>query len=166
MKKSVLIICLAILLISCQTSTPEPTLQPTASPEPTSTPVPPTNTPIPITTITPIPISTPIPGQPFTGTWTGSDPIDNSEFTITLIQSESKLEGTFNDTFSPNVEPPGYNGQGTGSTNSNTTGQMTFQLSRWDGASLQSEFQLELTDDINTLILVIDTDPPAYLQRQ
>lgn len=50
------------------------------------------------------------------------------------------------DTFNPNVAPPGYEGNGTGVVLSETTAQITFDLSRWDGNTVQLQLFLTLLD--------------------
>lgn len=103
---------------------------------------------------------------PFTGTWQGTDPFDGSIITLSLVQTENGLTGTFNDTYSPNVNPPGYEGSGSGTALSITTAQMTFNLTRWDGKSAQAQYSLTLSNQNNTLTLSCDVGCPIVLQRQ
>ena len=103
---------------------------------------------------------------PFTGDWEGIDPFDGSTLTISLVQTEDGLTGTYNDTYSPNVEPPGYQGSGSGTRLSSTTAQMTFSLTRWDGRSVQVEYSLTLSNQNETLTLGCDVGCPIALQRQ
>ncbi len=100
----------------------------------------------------------------FTGTWQGIDPYDGSTQTISLVQTGNKIVGTYNDTFTINIEPPGFFGKGSGTVFSETTAQVLFSLSRWDGTTTKFEFDLTLSNQENTLILsncrwdgVIDT---------
>ncbi len=102
----------------------------------------------------------------FTGTWQGPDPADGSITTLVLAQTESSLTGTFNDTYSPNVQPPGYEGSGSGTVLSTTTAQMTFNLTRWDGKTVQAPFSLTLSNQNNTLTLGCGFGCPIILQRQ
>jgi len=102
----------------------------------------------------------------FTGTWQGTDPFDGSIITLSLVQTENGLTGTFNDTYSPNVNPPGYEGSGSGTALSITTAQMTFNLTRWDGKSAQAQYSLTLSNQNNTLTLSCDVGCPIVLQRQ
>jgi len=60
-------------------------------------------------------VETPL-SMPFSGEWEGADPIDGSIVTLSLMQIGDGLTGTYKDTFSPNVEPPGYEGNGSGHT--------------------------------------------------
>lgn len=103
---------------------------------------------------------------PFTGTWEGTDPFDGSIITISLVQTGNSLTGTYNDTYSPNVQPPGYEGSGSGTALSTTTAQMTFNLTRWDGKSAQVQYSLTLSNQNNTLTLGCDVGCPVVLQRQ
>ena len=103
---------------------------------------------------------------PFTGTWQGTDPFDGSIITLSLVQTENGLTGTFNDTYSPNVNPPGYEGSGSGTALSITTAQITFNLTRWDDKSAQAQYSLTLSNQNNTLTLSCDVGCPIVLQRQ
>jgi len=103
---------------------------------------------------------------PFTGTWEGTDPVDGSIITISLVQTENGLTGTFNDTYSLNIQPPGYEGSGSGTVLSTTTAQITFNLTRWDGRTAQAQFSFTLSDQNNTLTLSCDVGCPIVLQRQ
>lgn len=106
------------------------------------------------------------PETPFTGTWVGPDPDDGSIMTIILTQSGDTLTGAFEDTFSTSIPPPGYQGNGTGTLLSPASAQMTFQLSRHDGKTLELQVSLTLTDQ-NTLTLASSQfDPPWVLKRQ
>jgi len=104
----------------------------------------------------------------FQGSWKGPDPYDGSIFTISLVQTGNKLVGTLDDTFSLNVQPPGFHGNGSGQVLSNTTGQITFNLTRWDGRSVSWEVSLTLSNQNNTLTLDCSTDAycPVVLQRK
>jgi len=102
----------------------------------------------------------------FTGGWEGIDPLDGSTLTLSLVQTENGLTGTYNDTYSPNVEPPGYEGNGSGTTLSSTTAQMTFSLTRWDGKSAQAQYSLTLSNQNQTLTLGCEVGCPIVLQRQ
>lgn len=103
---------------------------------------------------------------PFTGTWQGTDPFDSSIITLSLVQSEAELTGTYKDTFSPGVQPPGYEGSGVGKVLAITTAGMTFELVRWDGSTVQAQYSLTLSDQNNTLTLCCDVGTPIVLQRQ
>ena len=117
------------------------------------------------TQLPPPAIETPL-ATPFTGTWEGTDPFDGSIMTLSLVQTENGLTGTYTDTYSPNVKPPGYEGSGSGMLLSTTTAQMTFNLTRWDGKSLQAQYSLTLSNQNNTLTLNCDVGCPIVLQRQ
>jgi hypothetical protein len=103
---------------------------------------------------------------PFTGTWIGTDPDDASTVTVTLTQQGEQLSGTFADTYSTNVPPPGFQGNGTGAVLSPTQARMTFDLSRWDGKSVSLSFTLNLTDDHNSLDMTVDGGSTMVLERQ
>jgi hypothetical protein len=106
--------------------------------------------------------------EPFTGTWVGPDSVDGSITTLVLVQTANTLRGTFSDTYSPNVQPPGYEGSGSGTVLSDTTAQMTFNLARWDGKTAESQTLLTLSNQNNTLTLTFDGCSggcPAVLQR-
>jgi hypothetical protein len=79
--------------------------------------------------------------------------MDGSITTLVLVQSGNTVRGTFSDTYSPNVQPPGYEGSGSGTVLSDTTVQMTFSLVRWDGKSLTLEYGLTLSNQNNTMTL-------------
>jgi hypothetical protein len=148
------------------TRTPPPS--PTATAEPT-TAIPPTETPTPTTTKKPTPKATitPVMVEPFTGTWVGPDPADGSITTLTLVQTGNTLRGTFSDTYSPSVQPPGYQGSGSGTVLSDTTAQMTFNLSRWDGKTLTLVYDLTLSNQNNTMTLSCSICPVnQQFQRQ
>lgn len=102
----------------------------------------------------------------FTGAWEGADPPDGSILTLFLVQKENGLTGTYSDTYSPNVDPPGYEGTGSGTTLSSTTAQMTFSLTRWDGKSAQAQYSLTLSNQNQTLTLGCEAGCPIVLQRQ
>ncbi len=108
---------------------------------------------------------TPLAG-PFTGTWKGTDPDDGSLITVSLSQSGNSLTGTFKDTYSGNVQQPGYEGSGSGSVTSPASAQMTFDLSRSDGKTARIQFTLTLSDQNNTLTLTFIGDSPIVLQRK
>jgi hypothetical protein len=94
----------------------------------------------------------------FAGTWEGPDPDDGSLMTIVIAQSGSALTATFSDTKSGSVPPPGYEGSGTGTVLSATTGQMTFHLTRHDGAVADLALNLELSGQDT---LTMTSGPPA-----
>lgn len=110
-------------------------------------------------------VVTPLP-TPFTGEWEGADPVDGSVTTLSMTQTGNSLTSTFKDTFSPNVAPPGYEGNGSGVVLSDTTAQITFDLSRWDGKTVQWQLFLTLSDQNNTLTLDCEVGCPIVLQRQ
>ncbi len=103
---------------------------------------------------------------PFAGTWQGPDPGDGSITTLVLVQTANALTGTFKDTYSPNVPPPGFEGSGSGTALSATTAQMTFDLARWDGRTVQAQFSLTLSGQNNTLTLGCEVGCPIILQRR
>ena len=103
---------------------------------------------------------------PFTGTWQGPDPLDGSTTTLVLVQTENRLTGTYDDTYSPNVQPPGYEGSGSGTVLSTTTAQITFSVARWDGRTAQAQFSLALTNQNNTLTLSCAVGCPIVMQRR
>jgi hypothetical protein len=142
------------LTAAVPSSTHTPLPSPTATAEPT-TAIPPTETPPPTATKKPPSPATvtPVVVEPFTGTWVGFDPMDGSITTLVLVQSGNTVRGTFSDTYSPNVQPPGYEGSGSGTVLSDTTVQMTFSLVRWDGKSLTLEYGLTLSNQNNTMTL-------------
>ncbi len=110
-------------------------------------------------------VETPLP-IPFTGVWEGTDPVDGSIITLFLTQTGSSLTGTYEDTFSSNVNPPGYEGNGSGVVLSDTTAQITFDLSRWDGKTVQLQLFLMLSNQNNTLTLNCDVGCPIVMQRK
>ncbi|MDE3089788.1 MAG: amidohydrolase family protein [Chloroflexota bacterium] len=114
----------------------------------------------------PTPTLTPIPVAPFTGTFQGPDPLDGSITTLSLVQTGNSLAGTFSDTFSANVAPPGFKGSGSGTVLSATTAQITFNLTRWDGRAANADFRLTLSNQNNTLALDCSAGCPIVLQRQ
>jgi predicted amidohydrolase YtcJ len=116
---------------------------------------------VPTPTFTPIPVA-----SPFTGTWQGPDPLDGSTTTLSLVQTGNSLTGTFSDTFSPDVAPPGFKGSGSGTVLSATTAQITFNLTRWDGRAANADFRLTLSNHNNTLTLDCSAGCPMVLRRQ
>ena len=104
---------------------------------------------------------------PFTGTWMGIDPDDDSETTVVLEQYGDRLTGTFSDTYSPGVPPPGYEGSGTGTVHSYATGEITFDLTRPDGNAVTVDFSLTLSNREETLTLnCVAGCTQLVLQRQ
>jgi len=103
--------------------------------------------------------------SPFGGIWQGTDLDDGSVITVTLSQSEQNLTGSFTDTFSGTVPPPGFEGGGSGTVTSASTAQMTFNLTRSDGRTLSVDFSLELSNGNNTLTMYPAGIPPIVLQR-
>ena len=103
---------------------------------------------------------------PFTGTWQGPDPLDGSTITLILVQTENSITGALNDTYSPDVKPPGYEGSGLGKVLSATTAQITFNLTRWDGRTAQAPFALTLSNQNHTLTLNCDIGCPIILRRK
>lgn len=92
-------------------------------------------------------------GTPFTGTWQGIDRDDGSTTVLSLVQTGNELTGTFNDSYSAGIKPPGLQGNGSGTVLSASTSQMTFNLARWDGKTTQTAFHLTLSNQNNTLTL-------------
>lgn len=117
-------------------------------------------------TAVPPPTAETTPVTPFVGTWQGPDPIDGSITTLILVQTGNSLTGTFSDTYSPNVKPPGYEGSGSGTVLSASTAQITFNLTRWDGKTALAKFTLTLSNQNNMLTLGCDVGCPIVLQRQ
>jgi hypothetical protein len=106
------------------------------------------------------------PTAPFTGTWQGPDSDDGSDMTITLVQTGDALTGTFKDTYSGNIPPPGYEGTGSGTLLSPTTAQMTFHLSRHDGRTVDLTVNLTLSDNNNTLTILSDSSAAPWIMKQ
>jgi hypothetical protein len=102
---------------------------------------------------------------PFTGTWQGPDPTDGSTVTLVLAQTGNRITGTFKDSYSSDVQPPGYKGSGSGTVLSASTAQMTFNLTRWDGKTVQAQFSLTLSNQNNSLAFGCQVGCPI-LQRQ
>jgi len=120
---------------------------------------------VPPALLTPTQAGTPSAG-PFTGAWQGPDPLDGSTITLSLVQTGNTLSGTFSDTFSGNIPPPGFHGNGSGTVLSASTSQMTFNLTRWDGVALQIGFRVTLSNQNNTLTLSdCGSGCPIVLQR-
>jgi hypothetical protein len=93
--------------------------------------------------------------------------MDGSITTLVLVQSGNTVRGTFSDTYSPGVEPPGFQGSGSGTVLSDTTAQMTFNLSRWDGKTGTPVYDLTLSNQNNTMTLSCSACPVnQQLQRQ
>jgi hypothetical protein len=112
-------------------------------------------------------ITSPVPVTvDFTGNWFGPDPDDGSEITVSLAQQGNNLTGTFSDTFSGTIPPPGFAGNGSGNLTSPTSAQMTFTLTRSNGKTASIEFTLTLSNQNNTLTLTFDGGAPIVLQRQ
>ena len=103
---------------------------------------------------------------PFSGAWSGPDPDDGSVITVTLTQQGNNLTGAFSDTFSGNVPPPGFAGNGSGNLLSAASAQMTFNLTRSDGKTASVRFTLTLSNQNNTLTLAPEGGAPIVLQRQ
>ena len=91
--------------------------------------------------------------QTFSGTWQGTDPYDGSVTTISLFQTGQELVGTYDDSFTLNVDPPGYHDKGSGTILSPTTAQIIFDLSRWDGHTYKYELHFVLSNQNNTLLM-------------
>ncbi|MFZ5820870.1 MAG: cellulase family glycosylhydrolase [Chloroflexota bacterium] len=109
---------------------------------------------------------TPLP-TPFAGVWEGTDVDDGSTLTVSLQQIGKSLTGRLEDTYSDNVNTPGFEGNGSGFTLSDSTAQMTFDLSRPDGKSVQLHVVLTLSNQNNTLMLASeDIDWSVVLQRK
>ena len=104
--------------------------------------------------------------MPFAGSWEGTDPSDGSMIALSLVQTENGLTGLYKDSFSPNVNPPGYEGSGSGTVLSTTTAQIIFNLTRWDGKSAQAQYSLTLSNQNNALSLGCEVGCPIFLQRE
>ena len=112
-------------------------------------------------------VSTPPSGlNLFSGTWSGPDPDDGSKTTVILTQNGDQLSGTFSDTFSGNIPPPGFSGNGTGNVTSDTSAQMLFALTRHDGKTIDLEFTMTLSSDNNQLTLTYEGGLPISLTRE
>lgn len=104
--------------------------------------------------------------MPFTGEREGIDPVDGSIITLSLTQTGSNLTGIYKDIFCPNVNPPGYEGNGTGVVLSQTTAQITFDLSRWDGKTVQLQLYLTLSEQNNALTLDCGLGCPIVMRSK
>ena len=129
---------------------------PGAAPAPTMAPLPATPAFLPTQFVPSAPAPpTPAPAAgDFTGKWTGPDPDDGSSMTFTLVQTGNSLAGSYADTYSGTITPPGFNGTVTGSVLSPTSAQVTLNLSRHDGVTLVLQANLALTDP-NTLTATV-----------
>jgi len=111
-----------------------------------------------------------LPGLSFTGTWLGSDPVDDSTISVILTQIGRQLEGTFSDTFSEQSDgtliQPGFSGRGSGYLVSTNEANMVFNLKRSDGASIQLDMRLTISLQDSTLTLEIPQLPPYVLHSQ
>ena len=114
----------------------------------------------------PTPVAEPPLEMPFTGEWEGIDPDDSSSVTLSLAQIGAGLTGSFADTYSGNTSTPGFEGNGFGITNSDTTAQMRFDLSRPDSSPITLQFVLTLSDNNNMLTLNSGTGWLINLQRR
>jgi hypothetical protein len=85
---------------------------------------------------------------------------------ITLTQTGNDLTGTFKDTYSGNIPPPGYEGTGSGTVLSPTTAQMTFHLSRHDGNTLELPVTFTLSDQNNTLTVTSDLSADPWVMKR
>ena len=157
-RRFTVIIIIGILVSSCNSPTPSITAIP-------ATEIPFTARALATLSATAPPAETPLVGE-FTATWKGSDPTDSSIITLVLVQTANSLTGTFNDTYTGNIQPPGYEGSGSGSVLTSATAQMIFDLTRWDGKTLQVPFSLTLSNQNNTLTLGCSVGCPIVLQRQ
>jgi len=116
--------------------------------------------------LVPSPSTEPSLVMPFAGSWEGTDPSDGSMIALSLVQTENGLTGLYKDSFSPNVNPPGYEGSGSGTVLSTTTAQIIFNLTRWDGKSAQAQYSLTLSNQNNALSLGCEVGCPIFLQRE
>jgi hypothetical protein len=105
---------------------------------------------------------------PFTGTWNGPDPDDGSTMTLTLVQSGNSLTGTYSDTYTGGIAPPGFEGTVSGTVLSSTTGQIALDVHRHDGTSLNLQANLALTgaQDLLTVTVTSAAASPWPLRRQ
>jgi parallel beta-helix repeat protein len=110
--------------------------------------------------------SEPLPGMPFTGVWQGTDRDDGSTVTLSLAQIGSGLVGSFDNTYSGDASTPGFGGNGSGATTSDSSAQMSFDLSREDDSSVTLQLVLTLSDQNNTLTLNSETGWSIDLQRR
>jgi hypothetical protein len=91
---------------------------------------------------------------PFTGAWQNVDPVDGSIITIYLVQTSNQLTGTLEDTYSFDLQPPGYHGNGSGIVDTSTTANILFSnLVRSDGKTATWEFFFELSSENDVLIV-------------
>jgi hypothetical protein len=115
-----------------------------------------------------------VPETQFTGIWQGTDPSDGSITTIALTQKGNVLTGRYNDSYSGNVNPPGWHGEGLGTIISPTTAHIVFNLSRWDENTGNWDVQLTISTGNNTIMInnciwKNETDTagcPMVLERQ
>ena len=138
----------------------------------------PTTAPLPATPVflpTPFDLSSipsPTTGAPaaaaFSGTWTGPDPDDGSTMTLTLVQSGGSLTGTYKDSYSGSIPPPGFEGSVSGTAASGSTGQITLSVQRHDGASLNLQANLALSASADELTVTVTSAnaKPWVLRRQ
>jgi hypothetical protein len=88
--------------------------------------------------------------------------------TLTLVQSGSSLTGTYSDSYSGSITPPGFQGTVSGTVLSSTTGQLTLNVQRHDGVSLniQTDLSLSATQDVLTVTVTSAASSPWTLRRQ
>jgi len=155
---------LAVIFASLACGLPSPAAPPTAFPGPPT----PDFQPLPLAT-SPAAAPTSAPAAtPFTGTWSGPDPDDGSSMTLTLLQSGNSLTGTYNDSYSGSIQPPGFQGTVAGTVSSSTTGQLTLNVQRHDGVSLNllADLSLSAAQDVLTVTVTSAEASPWTLRRQ
>jgi hypothetical protein len=143
---------------------PSPAAPPTAFPEPAT----PAFLPLPVAT-SPAPAATSAPAAAaFTGTWAGPDPDDGSTMRLVLAQIGSSLTGTYSDSYSGSISPPGFDGTVSGTVLSPTTAQLTLDVKRHDGASLnlQASLSLSASGDVLTVTITNANTSAWALRRQ
>ncbi|MFH1183704.1 MAG: hypothetical protein V1755_01525 [Chloroflexota bacterium] len=121
---------------------------PGPAPEATAPPLPATPAFLPTQSVpSPAPAATSAPAAAnLAGTWKGPDPDDGSSMTLTLVQSGNALSGTYTDSYSGNIAPPGYEGTVSGTVLSSTTGQIALDLRRHDGSTIVVRANLMASD--------------------
>ena len=125
-------------------------------PKPAPTVIPLPVTPMPLL----VPTSAPAQGT-FSGTWWGPDPDDGSVMTLTLVASDSSLTGTYRDSFSGGIAPPGFEGTASGEVLSPTTAQMKLDARRHDGAAVSLQANLTLSSQGNALTVTFPASSPS-----
>jgi hypothetical protein len=88
---------------------------------------------------------------------------------LVLAQIGSSLTGTYSDSYSGSIAPPGWDGTVAGTVLSPTMAQVTMNLSRHDGGSLALNVDLALSAQGATLTATVTSQagvPVWVLNRQ